>query len=141
MKHHKGLFDKVGIIASSLCMVHCFGTLLLALLLPAVGLALFTNESVHMILAFAVLGAGLFAFIPGYKLHRKAFILTAAITGMSFIIAPQVMPESYVTESLETGFTLFGGGLMIFTHWKNRVYCKICQEKPLSCISSCANCK
>jgi len=68
-------------------------------------------------------------------------VILIAVIGISFIITPHVIAEKYITENLEIGLTLLGGGTVIFAHWKNRVYCIACQKKPLSCFNNCNECK
>ncbi|MDO8564209.1 MAG: MerC domain-containing protein [Nanoarchaeota archaeon] len=131
---NKGLSDKIGITASSLCMMHCVGTLALAFFLPAGLLTNFIGEGLHTFLAFVVLGAGLFAFVPGYKIHRNKIIVITGVMGILLILAPHILPE--VGENFEIGLTLFGGGIMIFSHLKNRSYCQACQNKFIACVDT-----
>lgn len=135
---YREIADKIGISASTLCIVHCVGTLTLALLLPTGILSSFFDERVHTYLAFSVLLAGLFAFIPGYQVHRKKIILISALIGMLLIITPHILPG--FGESLETGFTIFGGGILVFSHLRNRHYCKACESKFMSCIEHNGKC-
>jgi len=126
--------DKLGMSASGLCIVHCVGTVVLAFVLPAGLLGIFASEWVHQILAVGVLGVGIFAFVPGYRIHKSTLILALGIIGMSFILAPHLIERF---EVFEIGFTLFGGSMLMIAHWKNR--CKVCRKKPFSCVKrACA---
>ncbi|MCI0539072.1 MAG: MerC domain-containing protein [Verrucomicrobiales bacterium] len=119
--------DGVGLAASSLCIVHCLGTAALGFLLPALGLTFLIDERIHRLLAAIVVGAGLLAFVPGFRLHRSWLVAVLATLGLAAIALSQLLPDESLRERLETGLTLFGGGMLVIAHIQNRALCRKCR--------------
>jgi hypothetical protein len=119
--------DGLGVAASSLCVIHCLGTTALGFLLPALGLSFLADEEIHRALAVVVVGAGLLAFVPGFRLHRSWPVAIFAAFGLSAIALAQLWPDEALRERIETALTIFGGGMLIVAHWQNRVLCRACR--------------
>jgi len=116
--------DGIGVTASSLCIIHCLGTAAIGFLLPALGLSFLAGEEVHRALAVVVVGAGLLAFVPGFRLHRSWPVAIFAAFGLSAIALAQLWPDEALRERFEVMLTAFGGGMLIVAHWKNRALCR-----------------
>lgn len=121
------IFDGLGVVASSLCLVHCLGTTALGFLLPTLGLTFLADEQIHHLLAGTVVVAGLLAFIPGFRLHRNWPVAIFAAFGLSAIALSQLLPDEALRERLETALTIFGGGMLVIAHWQNRALCRQCR--------------
>ena len=121
------IFDGLGAVASSLCIVHCLGTAALGFLLPALGLTFLADERIHHLLAGTVVVAGLLAFIPGFRLHRNWPVAIFAAFGLTAIVLAQWLPDEALRERLETALTVFGGGMLVVAHWQNRALCHQCR--------------
>jgi hypothetical protein len=119
-------FDVLGITASSLCVVHCLGSVVLSIAVPVAGFTPFVEERFHRVIAVFVLVAGFAAFVPGFKRHRCWAVLTVGSLGMAAIALTQLMPD--VEEYYELMLTLLGGGFLVLAHWQNRVLCHECQR-------------
>jgi hypothetical protein len=125
MKRFLGVeFDRLGVTASALCIIHCLGTSVLGYLLPAWALSLFTNERIHAGLAAGVVLVGLLAFVPGVRLHRNWPVAIFALLGLSAITISQILPEHF---GIETPLTIFGGSMLVVAHWQNLVLCRQCR--------------
>jgi len=120
-------FDGVGVAASSLCVVHCVGTAALGLLLPAWGLSFLGDERIHRVLAVVVIGAGLLAFVPGFRLHRSWLVCSFATLGLTAIAVSPLLPAEARGELFEPVLTFCGGALLIIAHWQNLVLSRACR--------------
>lgn len=121
------IFDGLGVVASSLCLIHCLGTAALGFLLPALGLIFLADERIHHLLAGTVVVAGLLVFIPGFQRHRNWLVALFAMLGLSAIALSQLLPDESLRERLETALTVFGGGMLLIAHWQNRALCRQCR--------------
>ncbi|MEO0513913.1 MAG: MerC domain-containing protein [Planctomycetota bacterium] len=84
-------WDRLGIIASLGCAVHCLVAPFLLLLLPSLG-SVWSHPAAHWILAAFVLPLAGIVVWRGYGLHRKRSALVAAGLGMALIFAGLVLP-------------------------------------------------
>jgi len=104
--------DRIGVVASAACAVHCLVAPLLMLALPVTG-AIWSHWSVHWILAVLVLPLACWVIYRGYRRHGRRLALVAAGLGSALIVAglmilPMVDTDWGVSASLPAWM---GGGL------------------------------
>ena len=88
------LVDKFGMLASSMCAVHCLLTAFLPGILLILGLDfLMTSKTEWIFSLFAVALAGL-ALWTGYKKHNSKLIALTFIIGMTGILASRFIEEA-----------------------------------------------
>lgn len=115
-------WDRIGIVLSSLCAIHCLATPLLILLLPVMG-EFFHAEWVHILMAVVILPVGLFAFWSGYKHHRQVKVLSLGVLGLAMICAASVLPHEWVEVMEHDVVTIIGSFVLITAHVLNRRAC------------------
>lgn len=120
-------WDGMGMTASSLCVAHCILTPLLLFAVPIAGLTVLENELIHKALVATVIAVGVAAFVPGIRLHGKYLLLPLILLGIGLLLFAAFEAENLWGEAGETSFTMAGGALMVFSHWKNRTFCKACR--------------
>jgi hypothetical protein len=120
--------DRLGIIASALCFVHCILTPV-ALSLSAVWAHyLPSEERFHRALAVLVAAIGCFAIVSGYRKHRRLRVLFLMSAGLSFIFAGAYLGDRLPSHIAEIAVTMTGSSLMITAHLINHTFCKNCQR-------------
>jgi hypothetical protein len=119
-------WDGLGQLLSALCIAHCVLLPLVLGVLPTLAVEMLEGEAVHQgLVSFAALSAAA-AFLPGWRLHRRADVPGLAVTGLVLLlIAAFFLPEGS-SEVLETGLTLGGGVLLAVAHARNRSLCREC---------------
>ena len=110
----RGKLDRVGLLLSALCVVHCVGTLVLVAGL-GFGASFLLDPAIHKIgLALATLIAGV-AIGLGALRHRRAAPFVVAMTGLTFmggaLAAGHGMHEAVLT--------IIGVGLVAVGHLLN----------------------
>lgn len=137
LKKHSPAWDGMGMTASGLCVAHCVLTPLLLFAVPVAGLAVLESELFHKALVAAVIAVGTIAFIPGLRLHGNYRLLPLVLLGVGSLLFATFGAEALWGETGETAFTMAGGALMIYSHWKNRTFCKACQvcEEESDCAA------
>lgn len=111
----EGRLDRVGMMLSGLCAVHCVTTVALMALLASVGGALL-HPAIHEIgLAIAVL-LGVLALGAGYSRHRQRLPTAIGGTGLGIMALALTLPHG-VPEAIAT---LTGVGLLALGHHLNR---------------------
>lgn len=116
---HQSLWDRIGVAGSALCIVHCISTPLLLGYLSAAGLGFLAHELFHQVFAIALLAVAIFAFLPGYRLHRRKGIVLSAALGVFLLIAAGFSPIHDLPYT-EHGLTLLGSILLVGAHLSNR---------------------
>lgn len=114
-----GLMDMAGVLASTLCMVHCLALPILVLLLPVLAKPLMEHDIVHIGLAGFVLAFCLMAFVPGYIRHRDLRLLYIGALGISLVFFATFVAR-YWGEIVEACVITAGNTIIIFGHFLNR---------------------
>lgn len=111
-------WDKLGICASGLCLIHCLATPVLLLLFPTFKLAFLEHHAIHEILAVLVVSSVLIAVYPQCRKHGHKDIIAYALIGV-FLILGAVFLGHDIGEEAEHIMTIFGSLFLLFAHYKN----------------------
>jgi uncharacterized membrane protein (DUF485 family) len=135
--------DSIGMALSLLCMVHCLAFPLLLSFAPAVMKLLPGDDVTHRCLTVGIGFAGLLAFCPGYRQHRRAWILILFAAGMTLISCAALLGEGVLTSFGEAAITVGGSCLLVAAHWFNRSFCRSCafsdcEEKHFGTSRQCS---
>lgn len=118
--------DNLGMLVSSLCLIHCLAFPLLLLALPTLGW-LSPDENVHWTLTLVAVPVAVVALLPGYRVHRSLKVLLGGLVGVScMLLAPLLLSD--LTEEL---FASLGAVLVVCAHLANR--------RLLRCPSGCCS--
>ena len=120
--------DRLGVIASGLCFVHCILTPFVLSLSAVWAHYLPTGEGTHRALAVLVAAIGCFAIVRGYRKHRRLRVLFCTTGGSSFIVSGAYFGDSLPSHSAEVAVTMIGSSLMIAAHLMNHTFCKSCRR-------------
>jgi len=93
--HLPSAWDRVGILLSLLCTVHCILLPVATLLLPWSNH--FTNSvTFHWLIAAIVVPVGLFAFVRGYMAHRRMWVIVTGVAGIALLVMGLLLPEGHL---------------------------------------------
>lgn len=118
--------DNLGILASTVCMVHCISMPLLISALPFVGAGFLESDFTHEILAAFVLVFAIASLLPGYIKHKDPAILGGLIAGLSLVMYATFFVEHALGPKWEMPLISVGNIIIVLTHLRNRkhVNCK-----------------
>ena len=103
--------DRIGVVASAACAVHCLVAPLLMLALPVTG-AIWSHWSVHWVLAVLVLPLACWVIYRGYRRHGRRLALVAAGLGSALIVAGLILPMVDTDWGVSASLPAWmGGGL------------------------------
>lgn len=114
-------WDKIGICASGLCLIHCIATPILLLLFPVSKISFLGVESVHEIheiFALIVVSSILIAVYPTCRKHGHKDIIFIALAGVTLIIG-SIFLHDFMSENITHGLTILGSIFLICAHVKN----------------------
>lgn len=111
-------WDRLGICASGLCLVHCLATPVILLLFPTFKLAFLEHESIHQILAVVIVSSVLVAVYPQCRRHGHKDIIAYALAGVFFILSAIFFGHD-LGEEFEHILTIIGSIFLLVAHTKN----------------------
>lgn len=113
--------DVAGQVLSAICAVHCAATPLVVMAIPAAASFL---GGFHPVLLLLVIGVGLWAFVPGYRVHHSRQVIALAAGGVTLLaVAALVFASNFAAD---TALSFCGAVLMMAAHWRNRVLQRRC---------------
>lgn len=134
--HHSGsrfsaIWDKLGIVASGLCLIDC-------IVLPLVSTALISFQSsfvwareIHWALLPMIALTASFAFYHSYRAHRSYRIVAAGAVGFLLLLGGEIF-EGYLVFARFNFVSVLGSVFLIGAHlanlkmhWKHRGVCRI----------------
>lgn len=112
--------DNLGIVASTLCLIHCLALPFIITLVPFLGLQIFEGHEAHLWMGAFVWAFALFGMVPGYLKHRKPQILVGMLVGLSLVTFAVLGAEPLLGEQYELPFIVSGNLILVAFHWWNR---------------------
>jgi drug/metabolite transporter (DMT)-like permease len=123
-------WDRLGIAASSLCVVHCLLLPLLPAALSVMGLSLFTHESFHAVLFLLIAPLAAFALWRGHRHHGRHGVVVLGACGVACVCAGAHV--HHAGELVEMGLSVSGSLALVGSHVWNR---RLIVAKPAGCCS------
>jgi hypothetical protein len=115
--------DTLGIVASTVCLIHCASMPFLITLLPMIGLEFLKGHTAHRVLAFFVVAFACLAIVPGYLKHRNTPILIAMLSGVGIVLLATFGSGTLFADNLELPLITVGNVIVVITHLRNRRLC------------------
>jgi cytochrome c biogenesis factor len=127
------VWDKIGICASGICLIHCLLPPILLLFFPATKHLLHAGYYIHELLSVIIIASVALAVYPTCKRHGHKDIIVYAIIGVLLILTSIFLHD--LPETWHTVLTMTGSVFLIWAHIKNmKARHGKCQAK-----TSCSN--
>jgi hypothetical protein len=84
--------DRLGVMASVLCAIHCAVTPLILLFAPAFG-QIWAHPASHWIVALLVVPLAAVTMAQGFRKHRRISVMVAGIAGVTLVVAGAAIPN------------------------------------------------
>jgi hypothetical protein len=115
----RSFWDRLGVIGSVMCMVHCAATPLLIGFLSTLGLGFLGREIFHQFLHLTLVAIAIVAFLPAYRHHRRGWIIGAGALGALLLLIAGFGHE-FLPSHADVSMTLAGSGILVVAHVFNR---------------------
>ena len=122
--------DRVGIVASAACFVHCIATPVILSFSAVYAHFLPSEEHTHRLLAVFVALVGAIALGMGFRKHKQKSILWLMAIGLALIFAGAYFGDHLPSHWMEVTITLLGSCCMITAHRRNHTFCGDCKRCP-----------
>ena len=114
-------WDRLGISASLLCILHCALTPAFIIFIPYLGHSL-AHEWVHWASVLVIVPVAFIALLRGYKRHHQKRVLWLGGAGLLLITLAMTAGKS--NFDLEVPFMIAAGALLTAAHWFNLRVCR-----------------
>lgn len=91
--------DRIGVIASILCAIHCIAAPRLLIFAPAFG-KIWAHPASHWIVALLVVPLAGVMVMRGFKKHRKIWIVVVGLLGITLVIAGSAIPYLNASDKI-----------------------------------------
>jgi uncharacterized membrane protein YfcA len=119
--------DRLGIWASTLCIVHCIVTPVVLSLSVVSAHFLPSEERTHRTLALLIAVLGVLALTRGYRRHRRVRVVLFMGIGLAFIFTGAYWGDRLPSHGMEVVITFVGSCFMIAAHRLNHTFCNDCK--------------
>ena len=107
--------DGVGIIASTLCALHCLAGAILAGASGAV--QLFNDERLELVFAVVAVVVAVFALTSGFKKHGRKAVVLLGLLGVGALAASRF--DEWAIVGVEVLLSVLGAALLVTAHVLN----------------------
>ena len=118
----RAIWDKIGISASVLCLLHCLFTPVIVLFLPLVGEKI-SHIWFHRIIFVVVLPVAVWAIYNGYQIHKNKRVVYLGAVGISFLLGATVVDHNDLR--MEYALMIVAGISLASAHLVNLRACRL----------------
>lgn len=116
---HSADLDRIAMLLSGLCLLHCLALPLLFIALPfAGGLA---DSHWHGPLLVVALPVSIAAIVIGYRRHGNRGIVAGVALGLALLVAGATVGHAHLGETADRLLTVSGSLILAAMHWQNSV--------------------
>ena len=126
-------WDKMGVLTSAVCIVHCIALPMILVFLPTLVLTsghgnhTIWEEIFHFLILFAIIFFAAIAFYRGYKRHNDIRPIRYLVAGLSLVIFVITIGHEIENLYLRYGLNILGSLLLIRAHILNHI-CRKCDH-------------
>lgn len=117
--------DRVAVVLSGLCLVHCLALPLVIAALPF--LAGLSDSHWHGPMLLIALPVSAVAIVIGYRRHGNRGIVAGGIAGLALLTAGATLGHAYLGVTADRVLTISGSLLLAAVHWQNSTRLRRCR--------------
>lgn len=116
--------DRLGILVTGICFVQCLATPVLIVLAPTLFGTLLDGHHFHFLLLFLILPISGIALFLGCTRHRNLLVISAGLSGLILVCLAAWLGYEVLGRGGEMAMTLTGSGLLALAHVFNYRLCR-----------------
>ncbi|MFT2092284.1 MerC domain-containing protein [Paraglaciecola sp. 2405UD69-4] len=114
------LADRVAVLLSSLCVIHCLITPILIIAIPSIGgVSLLKDETFHQLLLFFVVPIGIIALSIGYLHHKQKWVAALGMVALITLSSPLWIAHEHLGHYGEEVITVISSIFLVSAHTFN----------------------
>lgn len=111
------LTDRIAVLLSGLCILHCLALPLLIVSTPFV--ASLAGSHWHAPMLIIVVPVSVFAIVMGYRRHGNKAIPAYGALGLLLLIVGGTLAHNWYGETADRVLTITGSIVLALVHWRN----------------------
>lgn len=111
--------DRIAIVLSTVCIVHCLAMPFLIALLPVAALTLGGDAHFHELMLWLVVPTSAVGFALGYRVHRSLSIVAIGAAAVLVLALAALWGHEAWGRAFETGANVAASLVLAFAHWRN----------------------
>lgn len=116
-ENHKPDLDRVAVVLSGLCIVHCLALPVLLVAVPVI--AEFASTHWHLPMLLFAVPVSVIAIVMGYQRHGNLAIVGWAALGLLLLITGGTLAHHYLGPAVDRSLTVAGSLVLAAVHWQN----------------------
>ena len=112
-------FDRIAIVLSGICIIHCLAVPLLVAVLPITAVSFGDDVHFHGLMLGLVVPTSLVGFYIGYRIHQRGGLVGLGLIGIVVLATAALWGHSQWVEGLEVFVSVVGSLLLAAAHWMN----------------------
>lgn len=112
-------FDRVAIVLSTICIVHCLAMPFVVALLPVAAFAIGGDGHFHSLMLWFVVPTSVLGFGLGLRVHRRFDIVAMGAVAIAALAATALWGHSQWDPSVEVVVNVASSVLLAAAHWRN----------------------
>ncbi len=110
------MFDRLGMLLSGVCLVHCIALPLILLVFPSILMTQHADTTVHWVLLGIAVPVSGFALWQGFRRHGSRYAILLGTLGLVLLTLGVL---HVMGQSLEAPLTVVGVIALAAAHWIN----------------------
>jgi hypothetical protein len=111
--------DRIAIVLSTVCIVHCLAMPFLIALVPVAALTFGGDAHFHELMLWLVVPTSAVGFALGYRLHHRMGIVGVGAVAVVVLALAAVWGHAAWGRGFETGANVAASLVLAFAHWRN----------------------
>lgn len=112
-------FDRIAIVLSTVCIVHCLAMPLVLALLPVAAITFGDDAHFHAVMLWLVVPTSVAGFAMGYRVHRRMGIVAAGGAAVLVLAAAAICGHNSWRPAVETTVSVLASLVLAAAHWRN----------------------
>ena len=112
-------FDRVAIVLSTICIVHCLAMPFVIALLPVAAFAIGGDGHFHSLMLWFVVPTSVLGFGLGLRVHRRVDIVAMGAVAIAALAASALWGHSQWDPRVEVVVNVASSVLLAAAHWRN----------------------
>ncbi|HLU06950.1 MAG TPA: MerC domain-containing protein [Woeseiaceae bacterium] len=109
--------DRVAVILSGLCLLHCLALPFLLVSLPAI--SAFSEGHLHAQMLILAIPVSVIALTFGFRRHGSRYIVAFGVLGMLLLVIGGTVAHTYYGLVADRAFSISGALVLAVTHYFN----------------------
>lgn len=120
------MLDRVAVMLSGLCLLHCLALPFLLVSLPAI--SAFSEGHLHAQMLLLAIPVSVIALAFGFRRHGSRYIVAFGVLGMLLLVIGGTVAHTYYGLVADRAFSISGALVLAVTHYFNSRRIRHCRQ-------------